>query len=285
MIPIVRGCAEMTRLARAWRGAGASLGFVPTMGALHEGHLSLMRAARARCARVVVSIFVNPLQFGPGEDLERYPRDLEGDRDKLAAVGCDAIFSASAQEMYPPGFATHVSNERLAARFEGALRPGHFRGVLTVVAKLLHVVQPDVAFFGQKDAQQALLVRRMVADLAFPVEIVVLPTVRAPDGLALSSRNAYLSAEGRARALGLSRALTAARAEHARGERRAAALLARARRELEEPPGLSVDYLALVDPETFEDLERCEPVGLLLLAARVDGTHLIDNALLGSPAG
>ncbi|MBI4879093.1 MAG: pantoate--beta-alanine ligase [Planctomycetes bacterium] len=279
MIPIVRGCREMTRLAREWRGAGAALGFVPTMGALHEGHLSLVKAARARCARVVVSIFVNPLQFGPGEDLERYPRDLEGDREKLAAVGCDAIFSASAQEVYPQGFATHVVNERLSARFEGALRPGHFRGVLTVVAKLLHVVQPDVAFFGQKDAQQALVIRRMVADLNMPLEIVVCPTMREPDGLAMSSR------KGRGRALALSRALAAAQAEYASGERSAAALLARARRELEETRGLSIDYAALVDPQTLADLERCEPSGLLLVAARVEGTRLIDNALLGPPAG
>lgn len=283
MIPIVRDASSMTELSRSWSLERQMIGFVPTMGALHDGHLSLVRTAGERCDRVAVSIFVNPLQFGEHEDLDRYPRDLEGDAAKLATVGCDAVFTTSTAEMYPPGFSTFVVNDELARRFEGEVRPGHFRGVLTVVAKLFHIVLPDIAFFGQKDAQQAVLLRRMARDLNFPLEVSVLPTVREPDGLAMSSRNAYLSPNARASALALSRGLFAALARYESGERSGAALLEAAGHELTQTAGVEVDYIALVDPETLVDLESCQPSGLMLVAAQVEGTRLIDNIMLGSP--
>ena len=280
MIPVLESIAEMAALARGWSRSGERIGFVPTMGALHEGHLSLVRAARERATKVVVSIFVNPLQFGKNEDFSRYPRDLDQDRALLSTVGCDAIFAARADEMYPPNFVTNVVNSKLSVRFEGKERPGHFDGVLTVVAKLFHIVGPDSAFFGQKDAQQALLIRSMVRDLHFPLEVVVCPILREPDGLAMSSRNVYLKGEDRIAARVLSRALFAARTAFARGESKRATLLAAARAELNAEQRASVDYLDLVDPETLEDLTVCTPRGLLLLAARVGGTRLLDNLIL-----
>ena len=221
------------------------------MGALHAGHRSLVQAARQRCDIVVVSIFVNPTQFGPNEDFSRYPRTLEQDCQMLEAEGVDVVFTPTAEVMYPSGASTFVEVEGVSDRLDGASRPGHFRGVATVVAKLFHIVQPDFSFFGQKDAAQVAVLRKMVRDLDFPLEIVVCPTVREPDGLAMSSRNRYLSAEERRQALTLSRALHAAEMHAARGEHRAAALLQTMRATLQEEPAIRVDYLAIVDPDTL----------------------------------
>lgn len=266
---------------RAWREAGLSVGFVPTMGALHAGHVSLVARARAECDRVVASVFVNPAQFGPSEDLARYPRDLAGDRAKLAGAGCDLLFTTTSGEMYPPGFSTWVTVEGLTERLCGASRPGHFRGVTTVVLKLLHLVQPDRAYFGEKDRQQLIVLGRMVRDLDVPVEVVGCPIVREPDGLALSSRNAYLSPEERTRALALSRGLRRAQAAFAAGERDGRALEALARAELE--PAARVDYVEAVDPATLQPVSEARPDTILAVAAFVGATRLIDNAVLSEP--
>jgi pantoate--beta-alanine ligase len=250
------------------------------MGALHEGHLSLVRAARDACDRVVVSIFVNPTQFGPTEDLEKYPRTFEQDKVLLEGAGVDLLFAPNAEEIYPPGARTFVTVEDLSSRLDGLSRPGHFRGVTTVVAKLFNIVQPDAAFFGQKDAAQVAVLRRMVRDLNFPVEIVVCPTVREPDGLAMSSRNRYLSPQQRKSALALSRALHAMETAARAGEHRADILLAQGLRVLESEPGIRVDYLAAVHPDTLEPLENLAAGGLLAVAAFVGNTRLIDNVLL-----
>ncbi|HEX3270673.1 MAG TPA: pantoate--beta-alanine ligase, partial [Ktedonobacterales bacterium] len=271
---VIETVAEM-RAAR--RAMASPVGFVPTMGYLHAGHLSLARAARAECATVVASIFVNPTQFGPSEDLSRYPRDLPGDLDLLASAGVDLVFAPSTAEIYPAGFVTHVEPGGVVTeRLEAASRPGHFRGVATVVTKLFGVVAPDVAYFGQKDAQQAVVVRRLVRDLDIPVEIVVAPTVREPDGLALSSRNAYLGTADRERAVALHRGLEAARAAVEAGEHDASAVLASARAAM-EPFAVEPEYLALVDPETLEPLERVDREALVAVAARVGPARLIDN--------
>lgn len=283
MIETLNSPAAMSTRAAAFARAGMRVGFVPTMGALHDGHLELVRTARAQNDVAVVSIFVNPLQFGPNEDFTRYPRDLDGDLAKLAPAGCDVVFTTDAASMYPRGFSTYVTNDALTDRFEGAVRPGHFRGVLTVVAKLFHLVRPTTAYFGQKDAQQALLIRRMVRDLDFPLDVRVLPTVREADGLARSSRNVFLSAIGRERGLALSRGLRAAASSYANGERGASALIAAARSELETTPGVTVDYVALVHADTLEDVAQADPRSLMLVAARVDGVRLLDNALLSAP--
>lgn len=278
-VELLEGKAEARERSRTWRAEGRSIGLVPTMGALHDGHLSLVRAARERADRVVASVFVNPLQFAPGEDLDAYPRDLARDRELLRSAGCDALFTTTPDDMYPRGFSTHVANDALASRFEGRVRPTHFRGVLTVVMKLFQITQPDVAVFGQKDAQQALLIRRMVADLDVPVEVDVRPIVREPDGLAMSSRNAYLSPDDRVRATALSRGLSAARARAERGERAAGALIGAALAELRAVEA-EVDYVALVDPDTWEDLPTLTGAGLMLVAARIGTTRLIDNAVI-----
>lgn len=281
---IVRAKDEMREHSRRLRREGRTIGFVPTMGALHEGHLSLVRRARSETDAVVVSIFVNPLQFGPGEDYERYPRDLEGDARMLEEEGADFVFTAEAEQMYAEDHSTYVVEEDLALPLEGTFRPTHFRGVLTVVMKLFQIVQPDVAYFGRKDAQQALLVQRMVRDLDVPVRIDVLPIVREPDGLALSSRNAYLDAQERERALALSRGLAEARGAFRRGVRDAAALVRTCRDVIERTPGVSLDYVALRHPETFAPLEGEVEDGLLLVAARVGETRLIDNTRLADDA-
>lgn len=266
----------------AARGRGARIALVPTMGALHEGHLRLLDEARRRGSFVVMSIFVNPLQFGPGEDFARYPRDAEGDAAKAAARGADLVFLPEVDEMYPPaGRAVAVVPERLHERWEGAVRPGHFAGVLTVVAKLFNIVLPDVAVFGQKDYQQATLVRALVRDLDFPLEIVVAPTTREPDGLALSSRNVYLSPDDRRRALALSRALRAMQSAWRAGSRDAEPLLDAGRRVLASEPEVRVDYLALVDPDSLEPVARAGAGSVALVAARVGATRLIDNVILG----
>lgn len=262
------------------RGTPGTWGFVPTMGYLHEGHLSLIRRARAENDHVAVSIFVNPTQFGPHEDYNRYPRDLERDLRLLEPLQVDLVFVPSVEEMYPPGFQTWVIVEELSRPLEGASRPGHFRGVATVVAKLFNIVQPDRTYLGQKDAQQAVVIRRMVRDLNFPVEIVVCPTVREPDGLALSSRNTYLNPQERQAATVLFRALQAAKARYEAGERDGERLREAMREVLRGEPLARVDYVSVADPETLEELSRVEGPALLSLAVYIGNTRLIDNLLL-----
>lgn len=267
------------------RPTPCSVGFVPTMGALHAGHRSLVRAARRHCNIVVASIFVNPTQFGPNEDFSRYPRTLQQDCQMLEAEGVDVVFTPTAEAMYPHGASTFVDVEGVSDRLDGASRPGHFRGVATVVAKLFHIVQPDLCFFGQKDAAQVAVLRKMVRDLDFPLEIIVCPTVREPDGLAMSSRNRYLSAEGRRQALTISRALHAAEMQAARGEHRASALLQTMLATLQEEPAIRVDYIAVVDPDTLLPVDDVGTGALLAVAAYVGNTRLIDNALLATARG
>jgi len=276
---VVRRLAEMREVRAALSGC---VGFVPTMGYLHEGHLSLVRRARAECDAVVVSIFVNPTQFGPGEDYERYPRDEARDLALLEREAVDVVFIPTVEEMYPPGFSTWVEvTGPLAERLEGASRPGHFRGVATVVLKLFHLVQPHRAYFGEKDAQQLRLIRRMTVDLNVPIEIVPCPTVREPDGLALSSRNVYLSPEEREQALALSRSLELARRLILEeGLRDAVEVRRRVCEYLCASPGVTLDYVSIAHPETLEELERIEGPVLVLVAARVGAARLLDNLLI-----
>jgi len=277
---LVSTVADARSAVRAARRDGKRIGLVPTMGALHDGHISLVRAARQRCDFVAVSIFVNPTQFGPKEDFSKYPRTLEADRQKLQAEKVDLIFAPPVEEMYPPGSVTVVTAEGITDRLDGASRPGHFRGVTTVVAKLFHILEPDVAFFGQKDAAQAAIIRRMVRDLIFPVEIVVAPIVREADGLALSSRNVYLSPSERKQALVLSRALREIQSRFGAGERSSAKLIEAARQVFASEPQVRVDYIELVDPETLESVPSAETGTLAAVAAFVGSTRLIDNLLL-----
>lgn len=277
--------AEAAAAAARARETG-SLGFVPTMGALHEGHLSLVRRAAAENDSVAVSIFVNPLQFGEDEDLQRYPRTPEADAELLSAAGAELVFLLSAEEMYPPGFATRVvQDETLMTRFEGAARPGHFAGVLTVVAKLFGIVGPCRAYFGRKDFQQTVVVRRMVADLNLPVDVVVCDTVRDPDGLALSSRNAYLDTEQRAQGLALVAALSDAETRFEAGERDGATLAAAMHGILLERLGTEPDYAAVVDPESLAPRDEVRRGDVALVAAPVGPTRLIDNHVLGATMG
>lgn len=272
--------AALRELRTSGQAGARNVGFVPTMGALHAGHRLLVQAARQRCDVVAASIFVNPTQFAPNEDFSRYPRTLEADCRMLEAEGVDLVFTPTADAMYPPGAATWIEVEGVSERLDGASRPGHFRGVATVVAKLFHIVQPDFAFFGQKDAVQVAVLQKMVRDLDLPVVLVVCPIVREPDGLALSSRNRYLSAEERQQALILSRALQAAAALAERGEHHAAELLAAMREILQEEPTVRVDYVAVVDPATLLPVETITAGALLAVAAYVGSTRLIDNVLL-----
>jgi pantoate--beta-alanine ligase len=276
---------DLRRWVRAERAAGRRVALVPTMGYLHEGHLQLVDAARRRADAVVMSIYVNPLQFGPGEDLARYPRDLPRDRTLAEARGVDALFVPADEVMYPAGSEIRVVPGPTAERWEGTARPGHFAGVLTVVAKLFHLVEPDVACFGRKDIQQATLVRQMVRDLDWPLEIVVVPTVRESDGLALSSRNAYLDTGERQRALVLSAALGAAHDAFRAGERRAAALLEAMRARLAAEPSVAVEYVAIAEPRTLAPVETADAGTVVALAARVGRTRLIDNIILGEGLG
>lgn len=262
-----------------------SLGLVPTMGALHEGHFSLVRAAKHKCSPVVVSIFVNPKQFAPTEDLKKYPRTFEADREALASLGVDILFAPTPDEMYPAGFSTSVSVKGLSERLEGRARPGHFDGVATVVLKLFEIVQPRVAFFGRKDAQQARIIRQMVTDLNLSTEIELCPIVREPDGLALSSRNVYLSPEDRRAAVAISRALAACKECISSGERDAARLLATIRGKLESEPRLTVDYAEIVDADSFEPVRMIRGNCYVLIAVKVGGTRLIDNAYIEPEAG
>jgi pantoate--beta-alanine ligase len=281
---LLRTVSELrSELSPARRG-GLRIGLVPTMGALHDGHLSLIRAANERCDVVVVTLFVNPAQFNESGDLERYPRDEARDLELAREAGADVLFAPGVEEVYPRGFATSVEVLAVSERLEGEHRGAeHFRGVATVVTKLLCMALPDEAYFGEKDAQQLVLIRRLVADLNLPVRIVGLPTVREPDGLAMSSRNALLSAAERERATALWRALAAAAARAAAGERSAPALLGAAG-EVLAGADLEPEYVALVDPDTFEPLDAVQQRGLLAIAARVGGVRLIDNTLLAPAA-
>jgi pantoate--beta-alanine ligase len=278
----LRSVDELRAALAGVRRAERTIGLVPTMGAFHEGHLSLFRRARAECDEVVASLFVNPAQFRPGEDLDAYPRDEAGDALLAAEEGVDLLFAPPLEEVYPPAFATTVAVAGVTERLEGAVRgPEHFDGVTTVVAKLLNMVGPDVAYFGQKDAQQAAVIRRMVADLNFPVRIEICPTAREADGLALSSRNAYLDDGDRARAVALRRALDAAEAAVAAGERETARIVEAARGAMAELD-VDPDYVEVVAPDTFSPLERIDASALVAVAARVGPTRLIDNTLLST---
>ena len=273
-----------TEGVRAWsrseRAAGRRVGFVPTMGCLHEGHLSLVALAKQRAASVVTSIFVNPTQFGPGEDFDKYPRTQARDFVLLETAGCDAVFIPSTETMYPPGASSAVEEKALSANHDGASRPGHFRGVCTVVAKLFNIVEPDCAVFGRKDYQQAAIIRRMTRDLDFPVEIITAPIVREADGLAMSSRNNYLTPDERARALVLSRALDAAQKAAAQTPGIAVAELAPRLATMISEAGLKPDYVVFADAETLEPVVAAHPGAVLLLAAWCGKTRLIDNCVL-----
>jgi pantoate--beta-alanine ligase len=277
---IIRTVSWMKQIGSNARKEDRVLGFVPTMGALHKGHASLVQAAKVQCAPVVVSIFVNPKQFGPTEDFQKYPRTLESDRALLESLGVDYLFAPPVEEIYPKGFRTKVEVEGLSSRLEGRSRPGHFQGVVTVVLKLFEIVQPRFAYFGRKDAQQARIIQQMTADLNLDTEIVVSPIVREPDGLALSSRNAYLTPEDRRAATSLFRSLEAIKTEIAKGERDAAHLIAVARRLLDSEPGVKPDYVEIVDAETLEPVTLLRGRCLVLIAAQVGKTRLIDNALI-----
>jgi len=270
----------MKQVARQARAEGRPVGFVPTMGALHEGHMSLVRAAMAECQLVIASIFVNPTQFAPGEDLQKYPRTFEADRKRLEEAGVGYLFAPEAGDMYPQGFRTWVNVEGLSDRLEGRVRPGHFLGVTTVVLKLLEIVQPRKAYFGRKDAQQARLIQQMAHDLHLDSEIIVCPIVREPDGLAMSSRNAYLSPEERRAATVLHRALDGARRAIERGERDALRLIVSMREVIRGEPLAQPDYVELVDAETLEPVTRLRRTCLALVAARFGAARLIDNLLI-----
>jgi pantoate--beta-alanine ligase len=278
-IPEIRSWSQTQRIR------GRRLALVPTMGYLHEGHLALVDEARRRADAIVLSIFVNPLQFGPKEDLARYPRDLPRDRALARDRGVDALFVPSVDTMYPAGSEIRLVPGATAERWEGAARPGHFAGVLTVVAKLFHLVQPDCACFGQKDIQQLTLIRKMVRDLDWPVEIVEVATVREADGLALSSRNAYLSKEDRSRAVVLSRALLAAHRAFCEGERQASILEQRMRQQLSSHPDVAVEYIAIVEPDGLVPVPVVDGRTIVALAARIGGTRLIDNIHLAQGLG
>ena len=277
----MRTVITLAELRSARQNLPGSVGLVPTMGYLHEGHLSLVRRARQECDRVIVSIFVNPTQFGPQEDLSRYPRDLERDLRLLEPLGTDLVWLPTAGIMYPPGFQTWVEVETITRPLEGAMRPGHFRGVATVVAKLFNAVQPEKAYFGQKDAQQAAVVRRMARDLDFPVEIVICPIVREPDGLAMSSRNVYLDPEQRKAATVLYRSLSAAKQAYQAGERDAEEIRETMKEVLRKEPLAEVQYVSCADYDTLEELETVSGRALLSLAVLIGKTRLIDNMVLG----
>jgi pantoate--beta-alanine ligase len=272
--------ADMKALCRQLSRNGKRLGFVPTMGALHEGHLSLVRASKAKCDVTAVSIFVNPLQFGPTEDLDKYPRTLQQDEQALKQLGVELLFIPSAKEMYSPGAKTHVLVEDLSSKLDGASRPGHFRGVSTVVAKLFEIVRPDYAFFGQKDAAQVAVLRSMVRDLDMDVQLVVCPIVRDRDGLALSSRNAYLTPEQRRQALVLHRSLMRVQLAADQGETDAAKLVETGKQVVAEEPGARLDYFAIVDPDTLDPVQNISCTALVAVAAYFGTTRLIDNILL-----
>jgi pantoate--beta-alanine ligase len=274
---VVETVAELKKLRKKLPGP---VGFVPTMGYLHEGHLVLVRRARAENASVAVSIFVNPTQFGPKEDFKRYPRDPERDLDLLKKEGTDLVFMPPVEEIYPPGFDKWVKVGKIAERLEGASRPGHFRGVATVVARLFELVRPDRAYFGQKDAQQLLVIRRTVADLKIGLEVVAVPTVREADGLAMSSRNTYLSPEERGQAAVLYRALTLAQRLYNEGERDANIIRGKMTALIQKQPLADIDYVSIADAETLGELEVVRPPALVSMAVRIGKTRLIDNVVV-----
>jgi pantoate--beta-alanine ligase len=277
---IVSDPRDMQAVSLAWRKLGQKIAFVPTMGYFHAGHLSLMRYGRQHGDRLVVSLFVNPTQFGPSEDLDRYPRDLEKDSTLAREEGVDVLYMPAAADMYPPGFQTYVTVEDLSRPMCGATRPGHFRGVATVVLKLFHQVLPHLAIFGEKDYQQLAVIKRLVADLNVPVEVVGRPIVREADGLAMSSRNSYLSPEERRSALGLFQALTRARALADSGEAEADKILTEVTQMISQAPNTRLDYAVLVDPDTLNHVDTIRGSARLAVAAWVGGTRLIDNLLL-----
>ncbi len=277
---ICRTIAEIRNACASARHDGRTIGLVPTMGALHEGHFSLIRAARAQCDVVVASIFVNPLQFGPSEDLAKYPRNLQRDSELLEKEHVDLIFAPSVEEMYPADAVTYVTVEGLSDKLCGASRPGHFRGVTTVVAKLFNIVQPGRAFFGQKDAAQSTIISRMVRDLNIPLQVVVCPIVREPDGLAMSSRNAYLDPEQRKSALALHASLDAVKERFDHGERKARVLVEAGKQRLGQEPSARLDYFEIVDPETLDPVDEVSCGALVAVAAFVGKARLIDNIVL-----
>jgi pantoate--beta-alanine ligase len=281
---LIHTVSWMKQVGRAARQADRPLGFIPTMGALHRGHASLVQVAQKQSSPVVVSVFVNPKQFGPNEDFQKYPRTLDSDRATLEKLGVDYLFAPPPEEIYPKGFRTSIDVEGLSNRLEGRSRPGHFQGVATVVLKLFEIVQPRFAYFGRKDAQQSRIIQQMAADLNLDTEVVVASIVREPDGLALSSRNTYLSATDRRAALALYRSLEAIQREIAAGEREAARLIVSARRVLDSESGVKVDYVEIVDAETLERVPALRARSLALLAAQVGKTRLIDNALIEQEA-
>ena len=285
---ILTSAAEVTAISKEARRAGKSVGFVPTMGALHQGHLSLVRTARAQADVVIASVFVNPTQFGPTEDFSKYPRDAEKDSAMLAAEKCDHLFLPSVEEMYPPGGTTWVNVEGLSEKLDGRSRPGHFRGVTTVVSKLFNIVQPDFAFFGQKDAAQVAIINKMVCDLNFDVRIVVCPIVREADGLAMSSRNAYLNPDQRKQALVLYRALMRVQTLADRGESNSARLKVAGEQVMAEESAVKPDYFEIVNRDTLDPVADISSGALVAVAAYVGSTRLIDNILLtgkGEAAG
>lgn len=277
---IIREIAALRQKIKQARQAGHTIGFVPTMGFLHEGHISLLRTARRENGFVVLSIFVNPLQFGIGEDYEEYPRDLQGDADQAQQAGCDLIFAPTVKEMYPQGYATFVDVERLTEGLCGASRPGHFRGVTTVVTKLFNIVTPDNTYFGQKDAQQALVIQRMARDLNMDLTVHIMPTVREADGLAMSSRNTYLSPEQRNAATVLSRSLFAAANKIKNGERDAQTIANFIRQNIEAEPLANIDYISITDTNEIKKSETINGRTLIALAVRFGKTRLIDNIIV-----
>jgi pantoate--beta-alanine ligase len=278
---IARTIAEMRNL-RA--NLPEPVGLVPTMGYLHEGHLSLIRRAKAENVSVVVSIFVNPAQFVPGEDLDKYPRSLERDLSMLEKKGVSAVFTPKPQDMYPPGFSTWIDVEKITERLEGAARPGHFRGVTTIVAKLFNIVRPARAYFGRKDAQQALVIKKMAADLDMGIEVITLPTVREPDGLAMSSRNSYLSKVERKAAIVLYKSLRLAEDLHSQGEKDARKIKDVMQRLIEKEPLARIDYISIADNVTLDELDKIKPPALVSLAVFIGKTRLIDNVVLKRPS-
>jgi pantoate--beta-alanine ligase len=282
---IVESLEEMREVCRRASQEGKSIGLVPTMGAFHEGHLSLMRESRKRDEMVIVSLFVNPIQFGPGEDYGKYPRDMEGDSRKASAIGADYLFAPSTDALYPEGYTTHVVVERLSDKLCGAFRTGHFRGVTTIVSKLFHIISPNRAYFGQKDAQQTILIGRMIADLNWEIELVILPTVREEDGLAMSSRNAYLGRQQREEATILFRSLRWAEEEIRRGETDSQKIREEMRRMISSMPSARIDYISLVDPELLEEVSRVERRVLIALGVWFGEARLIDNLLVDPAKG
>jgi len=280
VIKVIEDIEEMRRHTTLVRREGKTIGFIPTMGALHDGHLSLMRHAKGETDHVITSIFVNPTQFGPGEDYEEYPRDLEGDIEKAASAGVETLFTPSVSAIYPEGYRTFVEVEGLSDLLCGKTRPGHFRGVATIVLKLFNIVKPHKAFFGQKDYQQTVVVKKMVEDLNMDIDIIVLPTVREADGLAMSSRNQYLNPEERRSAPALYRSLQEARLLFERGEKDPGILKGAIERTLRSEPAVRVEYIAIVNPETLEGERELRKGTVIALAARIGKTRLIDNIIL-----